>query len=99
MPWATRLVRHILLAICLFAIVAQRGLTQTFGDISGRVVDASGASIGGANVTLTDESTSAVRTAVTSDSGDYSFPTVSPGRYSIAAGHAGFKLARSNNVQ
>jgi hypothetical protein len=71
---------------------------QTFGEITGHVSDASGASVPQATITLTNSGTSAVRTATTTDAGDYSFPSVPPGSYSVRVEHPGFKTAATNNV-
>jgi hypothetical protein len=57
-----------LAAISLFA--------QTFGEITGHISDSSGAAVAGAKVVLTNTSTNAWRTVVSTDSGDYTFPAV-----------------------
>src|SRR5438132_14430231 len=56
---------------CLYA--------QTFGEVTGRVTDPSGAVIPGASVTLTNVNTNAVRNAVTAEAGAYTFPSIPPG--------------------
>ena len=72
---------------------------QTLGEITGRVSDSSSAGIPGAKITLTNTSTNAVRTTSSTDSGDYTLPSVPPGFYNLKAEHAGFKSATSNNVE
>ncbi len=57
---------------------AARLSAQTSGSISGHVADATGAVIPDANVTLTNVGTGAVRSTVTTGSGDYLFPDVPP---------------------
>src|SRR3954469_14696645 len=54
---------------------------QTFGEISGRVTDASGAVMSGASIALTNTNTNAVRQTTTTDAGVYTFPSVPPGIY------------------
>jgi hypothetical protein len=71
---------------------------QTFGEISGVVNDSTGAAVPDATLTLTNVSTNAVRTTVTGNSGDYSFPSVPPAIYNLKVEHPGFKAATSNNV-
>jgi hypothetical protein len=72
---------------------------QTFGDITGRVSDPSGAAVPASAITLTNVNTNAVRTTTTSDSGDYTFPSVPPGVYKVKMEHPGFKTSNSANVE
>src|SRR5262249_30987722 len=72
---------------CLYA--------QTFGEVTGRVTDPSGAVIPGASLTLTNVNTNAVRNAVTAEAGAYTFPSVPPGFYRLRTELAGFKAAVS----
>src|SRR5215469_7922390 len=73
--------------------------SQTLGEISGRVSDPSGAGVPGANLTLTNTSTNAVRQAVSGEDGFYDFPAVPPGIYNLNTEHPGFKTAASANVE
>jgi uncharacterized membrane protein len=54
------------------------------------VSDASGASVAGAKVTLSNEATGVGRDAKTNDSGDYVLLEVQPGQYSIKVEQQGF---------
>jgi hypothetical protein len=74
-------------------------LAQTFGEITGRVSDPSGAGVPDSTITLTNNSTNAVRQTQSGSDGIYSFPSLAPGIYSIRTEHAGFKGAMSNNVE
>src|SRR5213593_2393785 len=74
-------------ACCLYA--------QTFGEVTGRVTDPSGAVIPGASVTLTNVNTNAVRNVVTTEAGNYTFPSVAPGFYRLRTELPGFKAAVS----
>src|SRR5260370_37514547 len=85
--------------VCTFLVFASLPIAgQTFGEITGRVTDASSAAVPGATITLISVATNGVRTTVSTDSGDYTFPSVAPGFYNIKAEHQGFKTATSNNV-
>ena len=78
------------LAIC-FA-TAQMCVAQTSsGEISGRVVDASGAVIPGGNVTLTNQETGEQRVSQADSTGLFSFPSIQPGTYSVSIKATGFK--------
>src|SRR5262245_48115174 len=74
-------------------------LGQTFGEITGHVTDASGAAVPAATVTMTSVNTNAVRNTVTTQSGDYSLPSVPPGIYNLKVEQQGFKASVSNNVE
>ena len=90
-----RLVSTVALA-ALFIFSAGSVLCQTFGEVTGRVTDASSAAVPGATMTLTNTASNAVRNTVTTSDGFYDFPSVPPGSYSVKAEHTGFKLATSN---
>jgi len=78
--------------IGLFAALAGPSFGQsTGGRIIGRVADPTDAVLAGVKVTLVNQATGAVRTAATSDSGDYNFVEVVPGTYRIEFELTGFK--------
>src|SRR6202795_3109074 len=81
-------------AVVLFCGVSLLG--QTLGEISGTVVDPSGAGVPNSTVTQTNTSTNAVRTAETNEQGLYTFPSVPPGTYNVKVEHPGFKTTTSN---
>jgi hypothetical protein len=72
---------------------------QTFGSINGEVHDSSGGSIAAAKLTLTNTETNAVRTAVSNESGNYSFPALPPAIYSLTVTKEGFKAITRSNIQ
>lgn len=61
------------------------------GRLSGVVTDASGAVVGGANVTLQDENGATVAQTTTDSSGNYSFSSLAPGAYRVQTQKPGFK--------
>src|ERR671914_565220 len=79
------------ISICLLLISTTAAHSQTFtGGIRGVVNDANGV-IPGATVTLTNEATNVSRDTVTNDVGQYNFPAVPPGTYSIRTELTGYK--------
>src|ERR1035438_5012341 len=65
---------------------------QTFqGGIRGTVSDPTGAAIGTAKVTLTNEATGVSRATVTNTGGEYSFSAVNPAAYTVTVETPGFK--------
>ena len=78
-------------AFCASPVAAQ---TASSGSVTGLVSDPQGASVPGAEVTLTDITTSGKQTATTNDSGRYNFPVVHPGLYDITVSKSAFKVAK-----
>jgi Carboxypeptidase regulatory-like domain/TonB dependent receptor len=70
---------------------------STYGTVDGTVLDASGAAVSGANVTLTNTGTQEKHTQTTGDTGAYQFVNVIPGGYRLDVEKSGFKhFARTN---
>jgi outer membrane receptor protein involved in Fe transport len=77
--------RHLLvLPICSF-FVASLSVAQTTGTVEGTVVDQSNAALPGVSVELEGPRLQGTRTAVTTASGAFRFPSVPPGAYTITA--------------
>ena len=74
-------------------------LAQTYGDISGEVLDPSGAVVPGVSITLTNTATNAVRTTESNTAGAYTFPALQPGVYVLKAEKTGFKTFTRQNVE
>ena len=87
--------------VCTLLVVASLALpslasAQT-ADIVGRVTDNSGGVLPGATVTVENIGTRDVRTAVTSDTGDYVFTLLPIGTYTVKIelqGFSAYSLAR-----
>jgi hypothetical protein len=87
-----------LLAILAFCIAAP-AFAQTFGEVTGRVTGPTGAAVSGVSATITNVNTDAIRQTVTTDSGDYSFPSLPPGFYRLRVEHAGFKTSTTEDFE
>ena len=68
------------------------------GTLLGTVTDGSGANIAGAKVSATDAATGAIHQSETNDSGNYSFPDMQPGTYSVSVEAQGFKKSTHENI-
>jgi len=78
----------------LSLVVASSGFSQTTSTtILGTVTDPSGAAVTGAKVTATNTRTQVKREDVTTSTGDYSFPLLDIGEYSVSVEANGFKTA------
>ena len=71
---------------------------QTFGEMTGTVVDSSNAIVPAASVSVTNTATNQVRQADTNSSGNYTVPFLPPGVYQVRVEKQGFKIAARNNV-
>lgn len=93
---ALRAVAFVFLSLLLILISAPNVLGQstTTGTVAGTITDASGAAVGGANVKITDPTTSDTRITVTNDSGRYIFANITPGTYNVVITKAGFRTER-----
>jgi len=87
-----------LLAEALFIppLVFAQGRTE--GQLSGKVLDPSGAAVPAAQLTLTQGTTGASLTATTNATGQYVFPSVLPGTYKMAVEAKGFARALVDGV-
>jgi hypothetical protein len=80
-----------LAACALLALASGPTLAQTpTGTISGRVTDSGNAAVPGATVTIESPQMQGTRSTVTSANGDYIFPSLSPGAYTITVELTGF---------
>ena len=84
-----------MVALLLLIVVSAHAQIQS-GNIFGRVVGTDGAALPGVTVTLTG--VGAPQTTVTDADGDFRFPNLTPGTYSIQAELAGFGSASRSGV-
>ncbi len=78
------------LAVVAFLAAAFASAQIDTGAIVGTVRDSSGAAIPKATITITNTATGVARTSTTNESGEYQFPALSPGMYSVKAAASGF---------
>jgi hypothetical protein len=80
-----------ILVVCLFVCAAAFGQGDATGAISGTVLDASGAALAGAKVTVVSESTgTTIRELVTDSSGQFTATLLPVGTYTVQVAAAGF---------
>src|SRR5438093_8977961 len=90
------------LAACLLASThafAQGGGASTTGSINGKVADTSAAVLPGVTVTVASPSLMGVQTAVTDGGGNYRFPALPPGTYTVTFELPGFNTLKRENIQ
>jgi hypothetical protein len=79
------------LVACVLVLGARGAFAQsTFATLTGTITDNSNAVLPGVTITVTNERTQSVRTAVTDNVGNYLLPNLDPGQYRIVAALSGF---------
>jgi hypothetical protein len=83
--------------LLVMAGAASVGAQQFTGGMRGAVRDANGV-IPGVPVTLTNEATNIAREVVTNEAGQYNFPALTPGTYTLKTQLAGYKTYESKGL-
>ena len=96
----SRIVRTITLSLIVFG--AGQAALHAQGDrgiINGRVTDASGARVPNAPIVLVDEDNKTTLKTISNGSGEYAFPSVVPGKYTIKVTATGFQNYKAEHIQ
>src|SRR4051812_32521099 len=84
----------------LFCLTTSLAFSQAVkGTLLGTVTDSSGSTAPNAKVTITDANTALTRNTLTNESGNYIFPDLPPGVYTVVAELAGFKRSSRPGVE
>jgi len=98
--YVVRCVRFVMLALLLaFASAPAFAQATSASSLSGVVVDADGGAIPGAAITVKNNATGAVVEAVSNSVGQFSFPGLNAGTYTVTVSLAGFKTFIANEVR
>src|SRR5262249_47782472 len=85
---------------CIFVLTSVSALAQTtLGTITGRVLDNTGATIGGATVAATNTGTRAVYRTTTNDTGNYVLQQLAIGSYELDVEAKGFRKSVRKNIE
>jgi carboxypeptidase family protein len=87
--------------VCLLASThafAQGGGASTTGSINGKVADSSGGVLPGVTVNATSPSLMGVQSSVTDSGGNYRFPALPPGTYSLSYELPGFNTLKREGI-
>src|SRR5689334_5265032 len=90
-----RPITFIILLLCAAISSYAQAVNAT---LLGTVTDASGATVANAKVTITDLNTNAAHNGQTNESGNYTFPELPPGKYSVTIEAPGFKRETRTGV-
>ena len=89
---ALYLSRYVLFGMALAAFVPALGHAQGLsGQLSGTVVDSSGAVVPDASVVVTDQASKSIRRSKTNSDGNFSFAGLPPANYTVTVETAGFQ--------
>src|ERR1700736_4673106 len=91
--------RSITLLFTMFLIAAPSRAQGPAGEITGTVVDPSGAIVAGATVTVINPSTSTQRVVKTNSSRIYDVPALMPGNYNLKVEVPGFTTQVRNDIE
>jgi hypothetical protein len=94
---AVRWVGVVLLAL-VSMVVPSKLMAQGYGSITGTVTDATGATVPGATVTVTQTGTGRTSTATTNSTGSFTFSTLPPAAYSLTVTGNGFKSYQQSGI-
>ena len=93
-----KIVTCTLLCAILLPISSTESRAQSYqGGLRGAVRDAGGI-VPGAEVTLVNEATNAKRSTISNAEGEYAFPNVLPGTYTVTASISGYKKIESRGL-
>jgi carboxypeptidase family protein/TonB-dependent receptor-like protein len=84
--------------LMLLAVSVPARAQRTTGEIIGTVTDPSNAVLPGVTVTIQGAGISGVPSTVTSETGAYRFPALSPGEYTLEFSLQGFSTLRRENI-
>src|ERR1700728_4040695 len=89
-----------ILSVVLIALIfpALSPAQQVTAAITGRVTDASGATVPGANVVATDKDRGTEWPTTTNADGVYNLPRLPIGSYSLKVEHAGFQVSQVQSI-
>lgn len=87
-------------ALLLFAAMmfGRTSLAQDISSLTGTVTDPTGAVVPKAQITVHDNATGQDFNAVSNDSGNFTFPALRPGTYTVTVTGSGFDNSTVNNV-
>jgi hypothetical protein len=88
----------VLAAVTLLVLPAPSYAQLNYGRIFGAITDQSGGAIAGATVTILDVTRGVSRPLTTDPSGEYSAPSLIPGKYTVRAEFKGFKVIERADI-
>jgi Carboxypeptidase regulatory-like domain/TonB-dependent Receptor Plug Domain len=97
-PYALPFPIRLIVIACLLSGTVMLAQLAGKGAISGNIGDPTGAAIPNAKVTVTNTATGVSVTTTSTGAGDYTFPSLDPGGYTIKVEALGFQTQQQQNV-
>jgi hypothetical protein len=91
--------KRLLAIVACVLLVGRFAFAQTFGQVTGIVTDSTGGVLPGATITLANTQTGATVTQQANGAGNYVFPNLLPGVYTVKVDMDGFRSAARNNLE
>ncbi len=91
--------RRLLILALLLAVPRLAGAQAMNGTLLGNITDQQGGALPGVTVVITEQNTNIKTTAVTNESGNYTFPNLKDGTYRVEAELSGFKKTVREGVE
>src|SRR6201996_4215554 len=92
-------VRQLSTLFVFLLVLNLSAIAQTYsGGVRGSITDPGGASVAGASITLTDESTHQIRNTTSDGTGTYDFSALKPSTYSLQVTAGGFSPATRTHI-
>ena len=89
----------IAITVALLSAFSNAAFSQAVnGTLLGTISDATGATVPNAKITITESNTGITRSTTSNDSGNYIFPDLAPGTYTVSAELVGFKRSSRAGV-
>src|SRR5919107_245743 len=91
--------RGLAAALLLLMTFVMAGAQESRGSLTGTVTDPNGAALPGATVEVRNVETNVANTVTTNEEGNYSFPLLNPGKYTLTITASGFANATRENIE
>src|ERR671921_641744 len=85
--------------VLLLSIFVAADAQEFRGSLAGSVTDPNGAALPGATVEIKNVETNVANTATTNEEGNYSFPLLNPGKYTLTVTAQGFANTTRENIE
>jgi hypothetical protein len=96
---STKAVFRAFLALTILAFSQSSSAQAVNGTLLGTVTDPTGAAVANAKVIVTETGTAVKHDSQTNTSGNYTFPDLPPGHYTVTVDSAGFKKSDIQNIE
>jgi outer membrane receptor protein involved in Fe transport len=90
---------HVRISLLFLLPFAPALFAQATARLTGAVVDSSGAAVPAAEITVFNAETGVERRTIASDAGDFTFPSLSPGDYTITVSKSGFRQIKREGIR